>query len=153
VLESQGLTAALQAVASKTKEVYNQEVIVQVDESVLEGFEMGKQGVVFYIVEEAVTNARKHAKAPHIWINLRPLEQGIALLEIRDDGVGFDVAAVNRAYDQRGSLGMVNLRERTELVNGVLNIQSAPGKGTRVQVFIPLTEEAADRLHHMAGKR
>jgi signal transduction histidine kinase len=152
VLESQGLTAALQAVASKTKEVYNQEVIVQVDESVLEGFEMGKQGVVFYIVEEAVTNARKHAKAPHIWINLRSLEQGIALLEIRDDGVGFDVAAVNRAYDQRGSLGMVNLRERTELVNGVLNLQSAPGKGTRVQVFIPLTEEAADRLHHMAGK-
>jgi signal transduction histidine kinase len=153
VLESQGLTAALQAVASKTKEVYNQEVIVQVDESVLEGFEMGKQGVVFYIVEEAVTNARKHAKAPHIWINLRPLDQGIALLEVRDDGVGFDVAAVNRAYDQRGSLGMVNLRERTELVNGVLNIQSAPGKGTRIQVFIPLTEEAADRLHHSAGKR
>jgi len=153
VLESQGLTAALQAVATKTKEVYNQEVIVQVDESVLQGFEMGKQGVVFYIVEEAVTNARKHAKAPHIWINLRPLDQGIALLEVRDDGVGFDVAAVNRAYDQRGSLGMVNLRERTELVNGVLNIQSAPGKGTRIQVFIPLTEEAADRLHHSAGKR
>jgi len=75
------------------------------------------------------------------------------LLEVRDDGVGFDVAAVNRSYDQRGSLGMVNLRERTELVNGVLNIQSASGKGTRVQVYIPLTEEAADRLHHTAGNR
>ena len=153
VLESQGLTAALQAMATKTKEIYGQEVLVKVDEKVLDGFEMGKQGVVFYIVEEAVTNARKHAKAPHIWINLRPLDQGIALLEVQDDGVGFDVAAVNRAYDQRGSLGMVNLRERTELVNGVLNLQSAPGKGTRVQVFIPLTEEAADRLHHSAGKR
>jgi len=45
-------------------------------------------------------------------------------------------------------LGMVNLRERTELVNGLLNLDSAPGKGTRVQVYIPLTEEAADRLHH-----
>jgi len=37
------------------------------------------------------------------------------------------------------------------LVNGLLHIQSAPGKGARVQVFIPLTEEAADRLHHAAG--
>ncbi len=153
VLESQGLTAALEAMASKTKEIYNQDVIVKVDENVISNLEMGKQGVVFYIVEEAVGNARKHAKAAHIWVNLRPLDQGIALLEVQDDGVGFDVAAVNRAYDQRGSLGMVNLRERTELVNGVLNLQSAPGKGTRVQVFIPLTEEAADRLHHSAGKR
>jgi signal transduction histidine kinase len=139
--------------AGKTKEIYNQNVLVKVDESVLENLEMGKQGVIFYIVEEAVTNARKHAKAEHIWINMRPIEQGIALLEVQDDGVGFDVASVNRAYDQRGSLGMVNLRERTELVNGVLNLQSAPGKGTRVQVYIPLSEEAADRLHHTATQR
>jgi signal transduction histidine kinase len=55
---------------------------------------------------------------------------------------------VNRAYDKRGSLGMVNLRERTELVNGLLHIDSAPGKGTKVQVFIPLSEDAGDRLHH-----
>jgi signal transduction histidine kinase len=58
------------------------------------------------------------------------------------------VEAVNKSYDKRGSLGMVNLRERTELVNGLLNIDSAPGKGTRIQVYIPLTEEAADELHH-----
>jgi hypothetical protein len=45
----------------------------------------------------------------------------------------------------------LSLRERTELVNGLLNIQSVPGKGTCVQVFIPLTEEAADLLHHAAG--
>ena len=65
-----------------------------------------------------------------------------------DDGVGFDVKAVDKAYDNRGSLGMINLRERTELVNGLLNIDSTPGKGTHIQVYIPLTDEAADRLHH-----
>ena len=69
-------------------------------------------------------------------------------MEIEDDGLGFDVEAVHRSYDNRGSLGMVNLRERSELVTGLLNLDSAPGKGTRVQVYIPLTEEAADRLHH-----
>ena len=104
--------------------------------------------LIFYIVEEAVNNARKHAAAPNIWICLKELEPGLALLEVQDDGVGFNVEAMNKAYDKRGSLGMINLRERTELVNGLLNVQSQPGKGTIVQVYVPLTEEAADRLHH-----
>jgi signal transduction histidine kinase len=70
----------------------------------------------------------------------------IALLEIRDDGVGFDVKAVTSGYDSLGSLGMVNLKERTELISGVLNVQSTPGKGTCVQVYIPLSEAAAERM-------
>ncbi len=152
VLESQGLLAALRAMAQKTGETFAQEVHIQVEESLLQNMEVGKQGVIFYIVEEALNNARKHAKAKNIWVTLRLYGNEIALLEIRDDGVGFDVAAVMRAYDQRGSLGMVNLRDRTELVSGVLNLQSAPGKGTSVQVYIPLSEEAADRLHHAAKK-
>jgi len=148
ILESQGLTAALEAMAEKMRETFSQNVIVNVEEKVLENMEMGKQGVIFYIIEEATNNARKHANAFHIWVRLRTFEMDIALLEIEDDGGGFDVAAVNKSYDKRGSLGMVNLRERTELVNGLLNIDSAPGKGTRIQVYIPLSEEAADRLHH-----
>ncbi|HJS19922.1 MAG TPA: histidine kinase [Anaerolineales bacterium] len=148
ILESQGLSAALDAMAEKMRETFAQNVIVNVDEKLLEDMEMGRQGVIFYIIEEAANNARKHANALHIWVRLRPFEKGIALLEIEDDGMGFDVEAVNQSYDQRGSLGMINLRERTELVNGLLTIDSAPGRGTRVQVYIPLTEEAADRLHH-----
>ena len=148
ILESQGLNAALQAMAEKMRETFSQNVIINVDDVILNDMEMGKQGVIFYIIEEATNNARKHANAPHIWVRLRPFEKEIGLLEIEDDGLGFDVAAVHKSYDKRGSLGMVNLRERTELVNGLLNIDSAPGKGTRIQVYIPLSEEAADRLHH-----
>jgi len=148
ILESQGLTAALTAMAEKMRETFGQNVIINVDETLLEDMEMGKQGVIFYIIEEAVNNARKHASAFHIWVRLRTFETNIGLLEIEDDGGGFDVAAVNKSYDNRGSLGMVNLKERSELVNGLLNIDSAPGNGTRIQVYIPLTEEAADRLHH-----
>lgn len=148
ILESQGLTAALHAMAEKMHETYSQNLIINVDENVLENLEMGKQGVIFYIIEEATNNARKHANAAHIWVRLTSYEQDIALLEIEDDGLGFDVEAVNKSYDNRGSLGMVNLKERTELVNGLLNIDSAPKKGTRVHVYIPLTEEAADGLRH-----
>jgi signal transduction histidine kinase len=153
VLESQGLVAALHASAEKMKEMFAQEVNINVDEKLLDEIEIGKQGVIFYLVEEAVNNARKHATADHIWVRLKSIEREIALLEIQDDGAGFNVSEINRAYDERGSLGMVNLRERTELVNGFLNILSAPGKGTKVQVFIPLSEEAVDRLHNAIGKK
>ncbi len=148
ILESQGLKAALQAMADKMAETYNQEVTIDIDERIPAQMEMGKQGVVFYIVEEAVNNARKHAHAPRIRVSLQQFEPNMALLEVADNGVGFDVSTIQKAYDKRGSLGMVNLTERSELVNGLLNIKSAPGKGTAVQVYIPLTEEAADRLHH-----
>lgn len=147
VLESQGLVAALQSMAEKMHETFNQNVVIQADPGAAEGMEGSKQAVVFYIAEEAVNNARKHAQAPHIWVRMKSLRDNITLLEIEDDGVGFDVNAVGATYENRGSLGMINLRERTQLVNGVLRIDSTRGQGTRVQVVIPLTEEAADRIH------
>jgi signal transduction histidine kinase len=154
ILESQGLAAAVQAMADKMMETYAQNVTLNIEERVTTQLEMGKQGVIFYIIEEAVNNARKHASAPVIAVNLRQMDAGIALLEIADNGLGFDVKSVTEAYDKRASssLGMVNLRERAELVNGLLQIDSAPGQGTKVQVYIPLTEDAADRLHHPRGK-
>jgi signal transduction histidine kinase len=154
ILESQGLTAAVQSMSDKMMETYGQKVALNIDERVTTQLEMGKQGVIFYIIEEAVNNARKHASAPVISVGLRLVETGIALLEIADNGAGFDVKAMTEAYDKRAnsSLGMVNLRERSELVNGLLQIDSALGKGTKVQVYIPLTEDAADRLHHPRSK-
>ncbi len=155
VLESQGLKAALQAMADKMKETYGQDVIIQVNDQLAEQLEMGKSGVIFYIAEEAVNNARKHAQASHIWVRLNALRKHpeIALVEIIDDGVGFDVEAITKSYDKRGSLGMVNLRERTELVNGLLHIDAAPGRGSKIQVYIPLSEDAADVLHHARDRQ
>jgi signal transduction histidine kinase len=110
---------------------------------------MSKQTVIFYLVEEAVNNARKHAQASEIRIRLQYLSEdhSLALLEIADNGQGFDVSAVTSEYEKRGSLGMINLQERAELISAVLRIDSKPGKGTRIQVAIPLSEAAVDRLH------
>lgn len=150
ILESQGLTAAVQSMSDKMMETFSQKVAVEIDERITSQLEMGKQGVIFYIIEEAVNNARKHAAAETITVRLSQMDVGIALLEINDNGVGFDVKAMSQSYDKRSnsSLGMVNLRERSELVNGLLQIDSVEGKGTKVQVYIPLSEDAADRLHH-----
>ena len=138
VLESQGLIPALNAMADKMRETYAQNMIVEADQKLATDLEVSKQAVIFFITEEAVTNARKHAQAEHIWVRLKPYEDGMALLEIADDGVGFNVEEVDAFYDQRGSLGMVNMRERAELVSGILNIDSASKKGTRVHMLIPL---------------
>ncbi|HSR48911.1 MAG TPA: GAF domain-containing sensor histidine kinase [Anaerolineales bacterium] len=146
VLESQGLVSAFEQLAAKMKETYSQEVLVEAEPDVAADMELGKQGVVFFIAEEAVNNARKHAKADHIWIRLRR-EGDLFQMEIEDDGVGFDLGAVESDYEARGSLGMVNLRERTELVSGVIRIHSTPGKGTRITLTVPLTVTAAERLH------
>ncbi|MBN2148633.1 MAG: GAF domain-containing sensor histidine kinase [Anaerolineales bacterium] len=146
VLESQGLEAALEAMAEKMSETYGQNVIIEADPQLIDRLEIGKQTVIFYIAEEAVNNARKHAQASQILVRLKPLDADLGLLEIKDNGVGFDVNTVDASYDQRGSLGMVNMRERAELVNGVLHIDSVIGKGTRIQVLIPATEEGVERL-------
>jgi signal transduction histidine kinase len=146
VLETEGLVSALQHLAGKMDETHGQRVLVEADPAAVTELEIGKQGVLFYIAEEAVTNARKHAKASHIWVRLNRAGD-LLRLEIQDDGVGFDVAQVEANYEQRGSLGMINLHERAELLNGLLRIDSAKGKGTRIVALVPLTPEEADRLH------
>ncbi len=146
VLESQGLIPALESMADKMRDTYDQNVIVMADPHIVSQMEDNKQGVVFYITEEAVNNARKHAEASHIWVRLHPLEAGLAILEIEDDGGGFDLEDVDSDYEKRGSLGMINMRERAELVNGRVKIDSALGRGTRVSVIIPLNEDAIERV-------
>jgi signal transduction histidine kinase len=149
VLESKGLTAAMEAMAIKMNDNYDQNVKTSVEETLVSKLDISKQTVIFYLVEEAVNNARKHAKASLIQVRLRYVpgeEESVAALEIIDNGVGFDVQAVTSDYEQRGSLGMINLQERSEMINGLLEVDSKPSKGTRVRVLIPLTEEATDRL-------
>jgi len=146
VLESKGLVIALEQLAGKMRETYNQEVLMEAAAGVADDMEVGKQGVVFFIAEEAVNNARKHAQAPHIWIRLWR-EGELFRMDVEDDGIGFDLGAVESNYEARGSLGMVNLRERTELVSGVIRIQSVSQQGTRVSLTVPLSVGAAERLH------
>jgi len=145
VLESQGLTAALRQLAEKVHETHGQVVIVEAEAGVDDRLEMNHQGVLFYIVEEAVNNARKHAQAEHIWVRLR-CHSDVLMVEIQDDGVGFNVGAVDSNYSRRGSLGMVNMRERAEMINGVIKIDSAESRGTRVVVYIPLTDQAREKI-------
>jgi len=137
ILESHGLVAALAQLADKVHDTHGANVVLDAVPESADGVDPSLQGVAFYIAEEALNNARKHAAAAHIWIRL-DRRGGVLILEVRDDGVGFNVGAVDATYAQRGSLGMVNMRERAELVGGSLRVESAEGRGTLVTLTLPV---------------
>lgn len=138
ILESQGLVAALFQLAAKIKETHDAEVIVDAEERVAAELDLGVQSILFFIAEEAISNAQKHAEAETIWVRIFR-QDGMLVLEVEDNGVGFNLGAIDADYAQRGSLGMVNMRERSELVAGQLDVISEVGQGTQVSVRIPLT--------------
>ncbi|MGD8397629.1 MAG: GAF domain-containing sensor histidine kinase [Anaerolineae bacterium] len=139
ILETEGLVAALNQYAENIQESDDLQMMVQA-EGYRDCLDMEAQGVVFAILEEAVNNARKHAQAStvRVWLDVR---RDLFVAEVVDDGVGFDVDSVESGYGSRGSLGMVNLMERAELLGGTLSIESAPNEGTRLTLLVPIPGE------------
>lgn len=88
---------------------------------------------LFRIVQEAWTNARRHAAARHVALDFRYGRDELELV-IQDDGQGFDPAALN---DERRGWGLLGMRERAEQRGGSLAIESAAGRGTRLTVRMP----------------
>jgi nitrate/nitrite-specific signal transduction histidine kinase len=93
---------------------------------------------LYRIVQEALNNVVKHAEADRAEIELVLQEQGVWLL-IEDNGVGFDSS---QAPQQERHFGLDSMRERAESLGGLFEIESAPQKGTRIRVDIPLPDNA-----------
>jgi two-component system sensor histidine kinase UhpB len=90
---------------------------------------------LYRIVQEALTNAVRHAGASRIVVSLRADDRAV-IAEIEDDGRGF---VMDRDYGGDGNgLGLIGMRERARYAGGVLAIDSAPGAGTRIRVELPV---------------
>lgn len=103
--------------------------------------ESAVQIAVFRIIQESLSNIRKHSKAKTTSIII---EKSIAKinLSIMDDGIGFDPENYKQNSNFVSSgFGLMNIKERVELLNGELHINSSPNLGTRISLFIPLNEE------------
>jgi signal transduction histidine kinase len=92
----------------------------------------------YRVLQEALTNIARHARARHVSVALRVVDRALCLT-IRDDGEGFEVAAMRRRASQGGSVGLLSLEERASLANGRLAIVSAPGRGTTLILSLPYT--------------
>jgi two-component system sensor histidine kinase DegS len=94
---------------------------------------------IYYIVREALTNVSKHAKASSIKVRMFSFERHLHI-SISDNGVGMKKQRVAAKAMSGYQQGLIGLRERATLLNGQLTIESAPGRGTRVDVDIPLPD-------------
>jgi two-component system sensor histidine kinase DegS len=103
-----------------------------------DGLNSTQQTAVLRIVQEALQNVRKHAAASRTVVSTR-LEAPIWILEVSDDGRGFEVGAV--AARGRRNFGLQFMRERAELVGAQFEVRSRPGGGTVVSLSIPVGEE------------
>lgn len=92
--------------------------------------------VVFRIVQEAVNNALRHARARRITVFLSQRNGGLDLA-VRDDGIGFDPEAARRSASSGEHLGLLGMAERVRAAGGTLEIDTAPGRGCRITAWVP----------------
>ena len=146
ILETQGVEAALRMLFERRQAENKVTKLKLVSESDLPArrgigrFEARIEATIFAIVQEAVTNALKHAKAQNLTVTLNRSGQTLTVT-IADDGVGFDINTVAHHYEGRGSYGMLNLRERAEAISGEYSLDSVIGQGTTIQIKVPLSQQ------------
>jgi len=89
------------------------------------------------IVQEALTNARKHAQANQVWVKFDVIDSSICVI-VEDDGLGFDPKAAQ--VDTEKHFGLQMMRERADAIGGKIEFSSRPGEGTKIMVCVPLEE-------------
>ncbi len=100
-----------------------------------------KRTMLYRVAQESLTNVTKHAQASLAKVSIQ-IQSGGICMEISDNGKSFDVKHA-LGSKRCGALGILGMRERVEMVGGTFTIESAPGKGTTVQVRIPLRNSVA----------
>jgi signal transduction histidine kinase len=134
MLDDYGLLPALQWYANEFSGRTGIQVSVEGDEGI-ERLPQASEISLFRIVQEALNNVAKHARAGRVHIVLERSDSQF-VMSVSDDGVGMD-AASHSGSSRRPGLGMVTMRERTQAVGGRFEIGAASGRGTRVVVRIP----------------
>jgi two-component system nitrate/nitrite sensor histidine kinase NarX len=138
-LDAGGLRRGLHEVAARFRE--NSGIALEFDNQIPDLKLSGEAEVeVFYIVQEALANVSKHARASRTRLGIDRVEGGVEVL-IEDNGTGNlggrTMPAADPAQAARSSFGLTMMRERAERFGGRLDIETLPKGGTRVRVFVP----------------
>jgi signal transduction histidine kinase len=141
-LEEQGFFPALHKLAADYGAHYDTRVKVQVN-GPEERLPLSLELALFRIIQEALHNVGKHAQADTAWVVLDLEAVDGITVSVRDDGRGFDPERLAQ-YARQGHLGLKQMRERVEKVDGTLTIWSEVGGGTEVRVVLPLAEAGAE---------
>jgi signal transduction histidine kinase len=141
LLEERGLVPAIRETLSK----FGREQTVETEfaSNVPVEVPADLETLAYRIVQEALSNAGKHAEASKLAVTIEA-DAGQIRIEIVDDGVGFD-SAQSRDYLRMGRVGLASMRERVELANGTFMVHSTPGRGTTILATLPLNATGASR--------
>jgi len=134
-LSNLGLATTLEILAREFAERSGMQVHCQVEPV---RREPNAELVIYRVVQEAITNISKYAKASQVWVTLAAVDGQIEV-SVRDDGVGFDTAV-----EHGSAYGLVGIRFRVEAEGGTLTLRSHPGQGTTVQVRLPQSVPVPD---------
>jgi signal transduction histidine kinase len=131
MLDDLGLEAALQWQGREFSRHTGVPAIVEVDGTIDDLTEL-QRTCIYRVVQEALTNCARHANAKNVLVSVSTREDTVAVV-VKDDGVGFNISAPSRV-----GIGLLGIRERVEALDGILRINSLPGKGTTIEVEIPV---------------
>jgi PAS domain S-box-containing protein len=140
VLDDLGLEAAMRWFADRSTR--NAGLAAHLSIDALPALEANLQTACFRVMQEALTNVERHARARQVWIDLHVLD-GALELSVRDDGIGFDVAAAKSRAISGGSVGILGMQERVALMGGEYEIVRIPSGGTEVRARFPLAHPEA----------
>lgn len=101
------------------------------------GLSVKSEAVLFRIFQEAMNNVAKHARAREVQLSLLQAADGSIVLEVGDDGEGFEPSEVHDRVSSAGGLGLKQMHERVAGRGGTLQIESSPGRGTRLRARVP----------------
>lgn len=140
VLDAYGLAAAVRQYAARFGREYGLQV--NLADGVYERARLSpnREGALFRIAQEAMVNAALHSQATTLTVRISS-EDDVIMLEVADDGVGFDVQRELAHVVDEQHLGLLGMRERAQLLGGQLQIVSRPGEGTAVSVRVPRQPE------------
>jgi signal transduction histidine kinase len=137
ILHESGLGAALDLLVEQTARETGATTQVKVD---ARRYDPVVEELIYRTVQEALANARKHARPKAITVRLEERNDGAGLVgEVSDDGQGFDPVMIQRRSDAALHLGIESMVERVRAAGGDVEVTSAPGVGTRVAFSVPLT--------------
>lgn len=138
-LDELGLMAALERLTEEWSKRFNIPCEFIADGSVNGEIQPEITIGIFRIVQEALTNIAKHAKASHARVSVQRDDSEL-VVTVEDNGVGFKVKDIMKHPDENKRLGLLGMMERAAMLSGTLTIDSKPGKGTKVQLRIPIAK-------------
>jgi signal transduction histidine kinase len=141
VLYELGLEAALEWLVKQFRMQYNLSIRLDNDGQP-KPMEESLRVIIFRAIRELLVNITKHAQAQNIEVSIRR-DGGNMNIAVQDDGIGFDVSQIDYNTDETKGFGLFSIRDRLSHLGGHLDIESQPGRGTRVTLVSPLRHDDA----------